>query len=87
MAKILLIAEHRDGKISDITLELCKVAKEVASALGAEPAAAVFAKDDAIANEIAKYIPEVFSVSDAALEVYTSDGYTQAVKAVVDAQM
>ena len=38
MAKIVVIAEHRDGKLSEGTLELCKVAKELASGLGAEPA-------------------------------------------------
>ncbi|MCP4137238.1 MAG: electron transfer flavoprotein subunit alpha/FixB family protein [bacterium] len=86
MAKILVIAEHRDGKLSDGTLELCKAAKELAAGLGAEAAAAVFGKDDALANEVAKYIPEVFSVADGALEVYTSDAYTQAAKAVIDAQ-
>ncbi len=86
MAKILAIAEHRNGKLTDASLELCKAAKAIASALGAEPAAAVMGKDDSIAKEVAKYIPTVFSVSAPALEGYTADGYTQAIKAVVDAQ-
>ncbi len=83
MAKVLVIAEHRDGKLSDSTLELCNAAKEIASGLGAEPAAAVFAKDDSIANEVAKYIPEVFSVTGDAFENYTADAYSQAVKSIV----
>lgn len=86
MAKLLVIAEHRDGKLSEATLELCRVAKEVAPGLGLEPAAAVFAKDDALAKEVANYIPVVFSVADPAVEVYTADGYAQAVKAVVESQ-
>lgn len=86
MARILVIAEHRNGKVSDSTLELCKAAKAIASAVGAQPAAAVFSKDGALAAEVAKYIPEVFTVSDPALELYTADGYTQAAKAVVEAQ-
>jgi electron transfer flavoprotein alpha subunit len=86
MAKILAIAEHRNGKLSDASLELCKAAKTLASALGAEPAAAVLGKDDSIAKEVAKYIPVVFAVTNAALEKYTSDGYTQAIKALVEAQ-
>jgi len=86
MAKILVIAEHRDGKLSDGTLELCKAAKAIASAMGCEPAAACFGKDDSIAKEVAKYIPTVFCVADAALEKYTSDGYAQAAKAVIDSQ-
>lgn len=86
MAKLLVIADHRNGEISEGTLELCKAAKEVASALGAEPAAAVFYKDDSLANEVAKYIPEVFSVVDAKLENYNPDTTADAAKAVIDAQ-
>ncbi len=86
MAKLLIIAEHRDGKLSNATMELCRIAKEVAPGLGLEPAAAVFAKDDTLAKEVAKYIPAVFAVCDAAVEKYTADGYAQAVKAVVEAQ-
>ncbi|HPG52301.1 MAG TPA: electron transfer flavoprotein subunit alpha/FixB family protein, partial [Spirochaetota bacterium] len=77
MAKILAIAEHRNGKLTDASLELCKAAKALASALGAEPAAAVMGKDDSVAKEVAKYIPTVFSVTGAALEGYTADGYSQ----------
>ena len=86
MATILVIAEHRNGKVSDATLELCKAAKAIAGGLGAEAAAAVFAKDNAVANEVAKYIPKVFLVADPKLEVYTADGYSQAAKAVVESQ-
>lgn len=86
MAKILAIAEHRNGKISDGTLELCKAAKALAGALGAEPAAAIFGKDDSLAKEVAKYIPTVYCIIDGKLEKYTADGYTQAAKAVIDSQ-
>src|SRR6056297_3444881 len=86
MAKILLIAEQRNGELSEGTLELCKAARELASAMGAEPAAAVFYKDDSLANEVAKYVPEVFAVVDDKLENYNPDTYADAVKAVVDAQ-
>jgi electron transfer flavoprotein alpha subunit len=86
MAKILVIAEQRKGKLSESTLELCKAAKTIAEGLGATPAAAAFYKDDSIANEVAKYIPEVFSVVDAKLENYSADGFAQAIKAVVDSQ-
>ena len=40
MARKLVIAEQRNGKLSEETLELCKAAKEIASGLGATPAAA-----------------------------------------------
>jgi electron transfer flavoprotein alpha subunit len=86
MAKLLVIAEQRKGVLSEASMELCKAAKAIAAAMGAQPAAAAFYKDDSVANEVAKYIPEVFSVVDAKLENYTADGYAQAVKAVVDSQ-
>jgi electron transfer flavoprotein alpha subunit len=86
MARILVIAEQRNGKLSEATLELCKAAKEIASGLGATPAAAVFYKDDSIAKEVANYIPEVFAVVDAKLASYDADLFVQAVKAVVEAQ-
>ena len=84
MGKILVITEHRNGKLSDSTLELCKAAKAMASASGDTAAAAVFAKDDSIAKEVSKYIPEVFSAVDAKFEYYTADAYTQAIKSVVE---
>ncbi|RPI92396.1 MAG: hypothetical protein EHM32_09195, partial [Spirochaetales bacterium] len=86
MARILVIAEQRNGKLSEATLELCKAAKEIASGLGATPAAAVFYKDDSLAKEVANYIPEVFAVVDGKLGAYDADYYSQAVKAVVEAQ-
>jgi electron transfer flavoprotein alpha subunit len=86
MARILVIAEHRNGKLADSTLELCKAAKLIAQGIGAQPAAAVFSNDDSMAKEVVKYIPEVFSINDPALKKYSPDTYTEAVKAVVDTQ-
>jgi electron transfer flavoprotein alpha subunit len=86
MARIIVVAEHRNGTLSESTLELCTAAKEIASGLGAGAAAAVFGKDDSVAQEVAKYVPEVFTVTDPSLEKYTADGYIQAAKAVIDSQ-
>jgi electron transfer flavoprotein alpha subunit len=84
MAKILIVAEHRNGKLSDSTLELCKAAKQMAAVSGNTAAALVLAKDDSIAKEVSKYIPEVLSAIDAKLEKYTADAYAQSIKSVVD---
>jgi electron transfer flavoprotein alpha subunit len=86
MARILVVVDQRDGVVSEATLELCKAAKEIASGLGATPAAAALYKDDSVANEVAKYIPEVLAVADPKLEKYTADGYSQAVKSLVESQ-
>ena len=86
MARILVVVDQRDGVVSEATLELCKAAKEIASGLGATPAAAALYKDDSVAKEVAKYIPEVLAVADPKLEKYTADGYSQAVKSLVESQ-
>jgi len=86
MARILAVVDQRDGVVSEATLELCKAVKEIASGLGATPAAAALYKDDSVANEVAKYVPEVLSVVDPNLEQYTAEGYAQAVKALVEGQ-
>lgn len=86
MARIIVIAEHRNGILSEATLELCTAAEKIASELDADAAAAVFSKDGSLAQELAKYVPEVFSVTDPSLEKYTADGYTQAAKAVIESQ-
>jgi electron transfer flavoprotein alpha subunit len=86
MSKILVITEQRDGELKEATLELCAAAKDIAAGLGVDAAAALFGKDDTLAQELAKYVPEVLTLSDPKLENYTSDGYTEAVKAVVDAE-
>jgi electron transfer flavoprotein alpha subunit len=86
MAKILVIAEHRNGKLSDVTLELCKAAKALASATGDTVAAAVLSNNDNLAKEVSKYVPEVLSAVDAKFEKYTSDIYTQSVKSLVESE-
>lgn len=86
MAKILAIAEHRDGVLKDGTKEACKAAKTIAALVGAEPALAVLAKDDSVAKEAAKYIPTVLSAVDAKLADYTADAYTAAIKSIVDSE-
>ena len=50
MARIVLIAEQRNGKLSEATLELCKAAKR-SHPWSVQPAAAVFYKDDSIAKK------------------------------------
>ena len=56
--------------------------------LGAEPAAAaLWAKTISIAKEVAKYIPDrVLGDRRQRWKATRADGYTQAIKAVVDAQ-
>ena len=84
MSKLLVIAEHRNGILSEQTSELCKAASQLASDLQMDPAVALFAKDDALSNDVSALLPEVFAIIDDKLEHYTADGYGSALKELVE---
>ncbi len=86
MAKIVAIVEHRNGTVAEQTFELCNAAQKIASDCGMDAACIALAKDDSIAQEVSKYIAEVYSVTDAALEKYTPDGYASAIKQIVESE-
>ena len=76
MAKILVLAEHRQGAIRDITYEMLTKAREIAEKANAELAAVILAKN---AKELAKpltdYAKTVIVVEDAKLENFNSEAY------------
>jgi electron transfer flavoprotein alpha subunit len=76
MAKILVLAEHRQGAIRDITYEMLTKAREIAEKTNVELAAVILAKN---AKELAKpltdYAKTVIAVEDAKLENFNSEAY------------
>ena len=81
---ILVIAEHRDGKLNRATLETIAAAQ---SAGGPIKVAVLGSGVDAVAAEIAAAdVAEVIAVDDAALKDYTADGFVLALQALVDAE-
>jgi electron transfer flavoprotein alpha subunit len=76
MAKILVLAEHRQGAIRDITYEMLTKAREIAEKTNAELAAVILAKN---AKELAKpltdYAKTVIAIEDAKLENFNSEAY------------
>lgn len=83
---ILVFAEVRDGKPKGIVRELISVAGELASKTGGAVNVAVVGHGiDAVAREIAGYpVAKVFTVDDATLERYCTQGYSRALKAVIE---
>ena len=87
---ILIIAEHRDGKLNRATLETIAAAQQAggSSAAGSGLKVALLgAGIDSIAAEIAAAaIEEVIVVDDAALKDYTADGFVIAIEQLIAAE-
>jgi len=85
---ILVIAEHRDGKLNRATLETVAAAQTASAGAGGPIKIAVLgAGVDAVAAEIAAAdVAEVIVVDDAALKDYTADGHVLALQALIDAE-
>ena len=89
---ILVIAEHRDGKLNRATLETIAAAQASASPGAGQPGgpikvAVLGSGVDAVASEIAKAeVGEVIVVDDPALQQYTADGFVLAVQALIEAE-
>jgi electron transfer flavoprotein alpha subunit len=84
--KILVIAEQRLGKWNNTSFETLAAAQQIASALSWTVSALVIGKGvGALATELAaKNVAEVLQVEHDLLESYTPDGYTVALKQVIE---
>jgi electron transfer flavoprotein alpha subunit len=81
---ILVIAEHRDGKLNRATLETIAAAQ---SAGGPIKVAVLGSGVDTVAAELAAAdVAEVITVDDAALKDYTADGFVLALQALIEAE-
>jgi electron transfer flavoprotein alpha subunit len=84
--KILVIAEHRQGKWNNTSFETLAAAQQIATATSSTVTGLVIGKDvAALADELAtKNIAEVLLVEHDLLEAYTPDGYCLALKQVIE---
>ena len=81
---ILVIAEHRDGRLNRATLETIAAAQQAA---GPIKVAVLGSAVDGLAAEIAAAdVAEVITVDDPALKEYTADGFVLALQALIDAE-
>jgi len=84
MAKILVLAEHRQGQIRDITFEMLTKAKELTEKTGAELTAVILGKDvKEHAKTLAEYAKNVLLVEDAKLENFNSEAYQKVLSNLV----
>jgi electron transfer flavoprotein alpha subunit len=85
VANVLLIAEHREGKIQGPTLETIVAGRALAGADGAVTAALFGDGVEPLAEDLAGYGVDVLHVEDPELAHYTVGAYVQAAKAAADA--
>lgn len=85
---VYVFAEQREGKIQNVALELLGKARDLADALNEKVCAMVLGSGikDLAATLIAHGADEVLLVDDPSLDVYTTEPYAQAIKAIVDAK-
>ena len=83
---ILVISEQRDSKWNKVSFETLTAAQQIAAQTGGRLAAAVVGKGvAALADELAaKKLEEVLLVEHELLEQYTPDGYSIALKQVIE---
>ena len=76
MAKILVLAEHRQGAIRDITYEMLTKARELAEKTNAELTAIVLGKNaKELAKPLTEYAKTIIAVEDGKLENFNSEVY------------
>ncbi len=84
---ILLVAEHKNGKLRKSASELVTAAKALAEPLDAQVAGLVIGSDtDAAAGELAKYVGAVYTATDEALGTFRAEPYTTVVTQVAKAK-
>ncbi|MGA2309233.1 MAG: electron transfer flavoprotein subunit alpha/FixB family protein [Candidatus Bathyarchaeia archaeon] len=84
MAKIFVLAEHRQGQIRDITYEMLTKARELSEKTGSELTALLLGKDvKEHAKMLAEYAKTVVLVDDAKLENFNSEAYKQILSTLI----
>ena len=85
MGNVLVLAEHRQGVLRDITFEMLALAPSTAEALGGEAMVLLVGSGlDQMAEKIAGYGVKVLVVDDPLFADYNSDKYQKVLSALID---
>lgn len=85
MGNVMVLAEHRQGELRDITFEMLALAPSVAEALGGEVTVLLLGNEiDQMAGKIAGYGVKVLVVDDPLFADYNSDKYQKVLSALID---
>jgi len=83
---ILIVLEENNGQIHRMGLESIAAGQRLSDEMGLTAGALVLSGNaDGLADQASKYqLGEVLKVNDALLESYSADGYSEAVKQIID---
>ena len=83
---ILIVLEESNGQIHRMGLESIAAGQRLSDEMGLTAGALVLGGNaDGLADQVSKYqLGEVLKVNDALLESYSADGYSEAVKQIID---
>ncbi len=84
----LVVAEHRNGRVEDTTLEAFARGRALSDASGAQLKAALLGADlSSLASELATYpVDEVLVVQDKRLQQYSPEGYSAALRLLLEGE-
>jgi electron transfer flavoprotein alpha subunit len=84
MTEIFVLAEHRQGQLREITLEMLTKARELAGATGAEPVAVLLGHNSREhAKTLAEYARKVLLIEDPQLEHFNAEAYQQVLSTLI----
>ena len=84
MTEIFVLAEHRQGKLRDITGEMLGAGEKIATAQGASLTAVLLGKGvETLAGELAKTGAKILVVEDALLEHFNSNLYQEVLSSLI----
>jgi electron transfer flavoprotein alpha subunit len=87
MTEILVLAEHRQGKIRDITFEMLTKGKELAEKTRADLTAVLLGKKvKEHAKTLSEYAKKILLVEDAKLENFNSEAYQKVLSNLINEQ-
>ena len=85
MGNVLVLAEHRQGALRDVSFEMLAVAPKLAEDMGGEAVILLFGSGmDDMAKKIADYGLKVMVVDDPVFENFNAEIYQQALSALLD---
>ncbi len=86
MTEIMVVAEHREGEIREISLEMLTKAKEIADEINAKVSSVILGHGiDHLVEELASYGQDrVYYLRNEKLENYTIDGYKSALTSFLE---
>ncbi|MDH7563691.1 MAG: electron transfer flavoprotein subunit alpha/FixB family protein [Candidatus Bathyarchaeota archaeon] len=86
MAKLFVLAEHRQGQLRDITFEMLTKGREIAEKTGTELTAVILGSNvKEHAKALAEYAQAVILVEDPRLENFNSEAYKKVLQALIAA--